>query len=296
MKTRSLSLALGMTLTIACAHARADVQLTALQRENLGIKTVTLTKSETAKTYTATALVLDATSLVTLLSDLRAAQSAATASRNELERVQQLHADENNVSLKVVEAARTQSVADAGHVNTLRAQLATWGPSIAAMPDAERDRLSADLAANRSALLRAELRQSGSAPFRQARVRILNREESWPALVIGLASQTASQGIGHAYLLRVDAASLQAGQVATAELIDTHKSVAGVKIPRSAIVRWQGSAWVFIETDGKFVRRLIRPVEWLDDGCLVQEDLQGQQLVVVGASMLLAAESTGAQE
>jgi hypothetical protein len=285
-----------MVLVIAYAPARADVQLTAQQRENLGIKVATLAKSEVSKTYTATAVVLDATPLVTLLSDLRAAQSAAAASHNELERVQQLHADEANVSLKVVEAARTQSVADAGRVNGLRSQLAAWGPGIAALTESDRERLSASLAANRSALLRAELRQGGAAQFRQARVRILDHEESWPAQVIGVGGQSVSQGIGHAYLLRVDAASLQAGQVATAELIDSRKSVAGVKIPRSAIVRWQGSAWIFIEAEGKFVRRLIHPVEWLDEGCLVQEELQGQSIVVVGASMLLAAESTGAAE
>jgi len=303
MKNYLVLLAMSTALAFTAGYAQAEVQLTAQQRDNLGIKTTVLTTTEVGRTYSATAQVLDATPLVTLLSDLRAAQVAAAASHSELERAQKLHADEANVSLKVVEAARTQSAADTGRVNALRVQLvSTWGRSVAALQEIERDRLIADLLASHASLLRAELRQSDNVvpQFRQARVHALdketlNNEASWPAQIIGLAAQ-APQGFGHAYLLRVNT-GLQAGQMFTAELIDPRKTTAGIKIPRSAIVRWQGSTWVFTDEENKFTRRIIHPLAWLDDGCLVQEDLQaGQHIVTAGAAMLLAAESTGATQ
>ena len=67
----------------------------------------------------------------------------------------------------------------------------------------------------------------------------------------------------------------------------------GVKVPLSALLRWQGSDWVFIETAANhFVRRRIVPVEWLDDGCLVANTLHaGERIVTVGAEVLLAADT-----
>jgi hypothetical protein len=299
MKNISVRVAISLLWIFACIPVHADMELTAQQRENLGIKTAALTKTEVGKTFLATAQVLDATPLVTLLSDLRAAQSTAAASNSEFERAKELHAAEATVSLKAVEAARAQSVADTGHVNALRAQLVSaWGTAVVAMPESEREHLVADLLASRASLLRAELRQdqNDTPQFKQARVRLLTQQQMWPAQVLGLAALTTAQSMGRAYLLRVGATPLQPGQVLAVELIDPRKAVSGIKVPRSAIVRWQGSTWVFIEAESKFTRHMIHPIEWLDDGCLVQEDLQaGQSIVTVGASMLLAAESTGAE-
>jgi hypothetical protein len=276
--------------------AQAEVTLESEQRESLDIQTVTLTTSQVPQTYSAIAQVLDAAPLITALRDLRAVQSAATASRNELERAEQLHAADGNVSRKVLEAARVQSLTDAGHADALRAQLlTTWGPAVAAMKESERDRLIAALLESRAVLVRAETRQTDRATIRSGKVRLVTGDEMLPAEVLGLSAGTAV-AIGQAYLLRVASSSLQAGQVLDVELQDAKQSLAGIVVPRTAIVRWQGDDWVYIETEpNHFTRKIIHPVAWPDDGCLVQKELEvGQSLVTVGGTMLLAVENSPA--
>src|SRR4051812_2522988 len=111
----SLKTIASVTLVVSNCFSQsfADVKLDDAERKNLAIEVVAPKTIQVARTYAITAQVLDATPLITLLSDLRAAQSTAQASRNEFERTERLHANEQNVSLKVVEAARAQSLTDA---------------------------------------------------------------------------------------------------------------------------------------------------------------------------------------
>jgi hypothetical protein len=286
-----------LALCLVCVHVRAEVQLTPAQRDSLGVKTIELVKVDVAKTYSATAQVLDATPLVNLLTDVRAAQAALAASSREADRSKELHAADATVSLKASEAARSQAMADESRLTTLRAQLnANWGRSVAAMSEGERDKLIADLLAGRRTLIKAELQQShrGDLKSLRARVHSFDSSESWNGDLLGVLPLGQSQGIGRSYLLGVKDASLQAGQILAAELEDAKQRTAGIIVPRSAVIRWNASTWVFIEEEAnKFVRQLIHPVEWTESGCLVHEDLQvGQHVVIEGAGLLLGTESS----
>ena len=297
MKHRILRVALCLA-PLAFSQANAEVTLTVEQRENLGIQTTVLATVQAPRTYSATAQVLDAAPLIVLLRDLRAAQSAAHASQLELERAEQLHAADANVSSKSLEAARVQSLADAGRADALRAQLLTaWGPALATMKERERERLIADLLDAKAVLLRAESRDGDRAAIRTGKVRLIAADEHFPAEVLGLAAAGA-QVVGRAYLLLVASTSLQAGQVLDADLEDSQKKVGGALVPRSAIVRWQGEDWVYIESDAnRFVRKSIHPVMWLDDGGIVPKELAaGQRLVAVGAAALLGVENAPAAQ
>ena len=72
----------------------------------------------------------------------------------------------------------------------------------------------------------------------------------------------------------------------------TGRAMRGVLIPQSAIVWWQGNAWVYQRTvPGRFVRRLVPTDTPLANGLFVSTGFSpGDQIVVRGAQMLLSEE------
>jgi hypothetical protein len=70
------------------------------------------------------------------------------------------------------------------------------------------------------------------------------------------------------------------------------QSMRGVLVPEQAIVRWHGSAWVYIEaSSGHFIRREIPTDTLLPGGILVSGGLSpGDQIVTTGAQTLLSEE------
>ena len=269
----------------------AEVKLTPEQRETLGIKIETPTSISVPRIIQASAQVLDPAPLITLLGDVHAAQIAAAGSRNELKRLARLHAEDLNASLKSVETARAQAATDSGRVATLRAQLATtWGRSLASLSDRERSELVDGLSDGRVSLVRADVVERGVAQFNPSIsvVRSLGDNERWTGKVLGRTMQAG--GIGAAYLLRVQT-DLQPGRVLVAQMQDAEHTQRGYKISRDAVIRWQGSDWVFVESgENNFTRQIVHPLQWLDDGVLVQDDLAHAKVVTVGGMMLLGAE------
>ena len=69
----------------------------------------------------------------------------------------------------------------------------------------------------------------------------------------------------------------------------TGRSVEAASIPASALVWWQGRAWVFIRAAGGDFERREVPVERLDAGSL-QAVAAGTEVVVQGAQALLSEE------
>jgi hypothetical protein len=287
-------------LAVCVVHsATAEVKLTAATRKNFGVEIVALATTSVPKTWHATAQVLDPAALIAQLSDIRAAELQAKTSRNEAERLSRLYEADSNISLKILEAARAQSAADRAKLDSLRAQWLTgYGRALAALGDSERERLSNDLLAGTAVLARAETLQSvpSAAVFKSGRVRELSGDASWNAQVLGPAA-LANQSMGNAYLLKIPAA-LQPGTLLEAELNDAKSTLQGIKVPRSAVIRWQGSNWAYVETEpNTFERVALTPVAWIDDGCLVQQGLTpGSKVVSVGAALLLAAETRSAEE
>jgi membrane fusion protein, multidrug efflux system len=67
---------------------------------------------------------------------------------------------------------------------------------------------------------------------------------------------------------------------------------AGVFVPRSAVVRFQGRAWVYLQTEEEsFVRRELAQAEPTDSGWFTSVGLAaGEHVVVEGAQVLLSEE------
>ncbi|MGD9842478.1 MAG: hypothetical protein AB7F79_06185 [Steroidobacteraceae bacterium] len=277
--------------------AQADVELNEATRANFGIATIAAEMAQVLRQWQASAQVLDASALVSILAETSAAQAAATASTSELKRVTALHQSGNNAALKTVEAARAQAIADHSRVTALQAQLlGSWGSSISRMTAAQREQLMQSILDGEVVLLRAELPGSTiTLSPRSVRLRFLSESNSINAKLLGAMPQTNSQSLGKAYLLSAptdDQSALQPGQVLSAELEDATRSVSGIKLPRAAVLRWQGQQWVYVEHEaGHYQRVAITVTQWLDEAVLVTADIKsGDKVVNRGAGLVLGAE------
>ncbi|HEX4002873.1 MAG TPA: hypothetical protein VHX36_09495 [Candidatus Acidoferrales bacterium] len=98
------------------------------------------------------------------------------------------------------------------------------------------------------------------------------------------------QGISLLYVIR-DHLGLAPGLNLIAR-IPVGRSMRGVLIPQSAIVWWQGNAWLYQQiAPGRFVRRLVPTDTPLANGLFVSTGFSpGDQIVVRGAQVLLSEE------
>ncbi len=114
------------------------------------------------------------------------------------------------------------------------------------------------------------------------------------AAVISIAPAVDPRLQGQSYLLRVPNGrlSLRPGLAVTAHLASTAPPRAGVVVPRSAIVRYEGKAWAYAqEGPDRFSRRPVATDEPVEAGWFVATGWrEGDRAVVVGGQMLLSEE------
>ena len=246
--------------------------------------------------------VLDPTPLVTLDGELAAAEAALAASRAEHERTLNLFKNGENLARKTLETAEAQFRADEIKADGLRrSALLEWGAAIAALDAAQRREFVEQLVRGEVSLVRVDI-LPGDALAEQpksARLLVLGREQQpvettniTPAADVD--AKTQAQG----FILRVDKAPfpLRPGMALTAWLELPEKPRAGFAIPRSAVLRHDGRAWVYVqEEEEKFVRKpvtLDTPLDgdkgWFvaEGGGIKADDL----LVTTGAQSLLSEE------
>jgi hypothetical protein len=284
----------GLLLFVTSRAMCAGVDLDPEQRNNLGIQTERPRVTSVARTWAAAAQVLDVAPLVTLLTELHSAETAANASAAELARTEQLHRNDTNVSLKSVEAARSQAATDAGRVAAARSQLfAAWGSGIASLSKQAREALLDQLLAARVALVRAEPTTAISDTTRIGRAQLQSLDESrtWNADLLGSLPQTNAPSVAGAFLFRVPA-NLPAGQILLARLNDSGAPARGLSVPVSAIVHWRGAEWIYEETQpNHFERREIQSGTSVAGRILIAgEPNESHAVVTIGSRALLAVE------
>ncbi len=118
-----------------------------------------------------------------------------------------------------------------------------------------------------------------------------------PAQLLGPAGGTDAQLQGQGFLLLVpaEAARLTPGTLITGFLRLPGEVEHGVTVPRSAIVRHEGEAFIYLATkEGEFTRKEIELEHATPGGWFVHEGLKaGEKIVVTGAQQLLSEESKG---
>jgi hypothetical protein len=293
----------------AATVARADaddekvkpVKLPAETQAKLGLKSEPLKAQTSAANLSGFVKVLDPGPLAQLDSDIDAADAAAQASQAEFQRSETLNKDGQTVAAKQVEAARAQARADATKLALLRRRVALeWGDGIARMSDRQRAQLLADVAAGRAALVRIDT-PSGEGlaglksveldlgPLGRVRATVLGTARSADPRLLSPGVIAAARGPG--------VRSLQTGLSAPVKLAAS-APVAGVLVPRAALLRSKGETWVYVRTAGdSFLRKEVEHGRSGQDGLFAPEGFKaGEQVVTQGAAALFAAETNVSED
>jgi hypothetical protein len=293
---RALSLALCLALASPALAATAMVlKMDGATQARLGVVTAPLVGVRKVASVSGFARVVDPVPLATLDSDIAATISALATSQAEANRTRILNAADQTVSRRVAETAAAQARADAAKLALLRRRLGLeWGPSLQTLSDARRSRLVVDIAAGRAALVRIDS-SSGLSNFRGTAVIDLGPAGTARAAILGPArvGDPRLQSTGLLALVSgPQAMRMGSGTVALATLA-SGAEVAGVVIPRAALLRTAGQTYAYVRRDaGSFERRPIVGAIADPAGLFVPAGFRpGEPVVVKGASQLFAAET-----
>ena len=281
----------------AAAEART-VELKPPQLAQIHLQ-VELARSETAVAEEiGLARTLDPTGFLSLNADLNVALATLATSGKEAARAHDLHDHGENASEQAVEAADFAAQRDRIQVDTARAKLrAAWGPILSA--DEMRARLAAALTGGES-LLRIDFGTGAALPAdgQGVALRSLTEADPHPTLpaaeILGAASAVDPQFQGRSFWALVRGETLPMGSSYAAVLPVKTSAGTVLTLPEKALVRDQGSTYVYLQTSpGKFSRcriEVLRPV-----GARVGVTGIGaaDRVVVVGAQQLLSAELGG---
>ena len=296
---RAWAFAAGLTCGFAAYGPPAGAAGLSLDRQvqgHLGVVTQKLAATHRASEIDAFAKVLDPGPLAQLVSDLQTAQAAAVASKAEAERSAALNKADGGVSAKDVETAVAQARSDALKVQALRARLGLeWGPGIARMSDAQRDRLVKALADGTAALVHVDTHHNaGQAGARSVRIDV--GADSVGGAVIGPARVAESRLQSSGLIVEVSgkaAIQLSVGLTQSAHIVSASPQT-GFILPRAALIRFRGSDWAYVRAGPtRFERRLVLNPLPQDNGFFVTGGFSpGEEVVVQGAAALFASEQT----
>lgn len=278
----------------------AALTLSAEVQQHMGLATQRLVLSGRTGEIDAFAKVLDPGPLAQLAVDLKTAEAAAAASKAEAERAKALNASGGGVSAKDAETAVAQAQADALKVAFLRRRFGLeWGPGVARMTLAQRDRLVAALSKGSAALVHVDSHSNeGQAGARYVRIDI--GDAAVRGRVVGPARAAEPRLTSSGLIVEVDGPSailLSVGLTLSAH-IESASPQQGVVLPRAALIRFRGSQWAYVRTGpNTFERRLVPEPVPQEDGFFVAGGFaRGEEVVVRGAANLFAAEQNTSPE
>lgn len=291
------------------ASGESVITLDAKTQARIGLKTETPAPMQWQPEMKAYGRVLDFTPLMDLIMDLGRAEMTFDSSHQELERARQLKKD-NNISERAFQEAEANYRQNNAAVGSIYFKIqSAWGKKIAELtgpiivpPGTPRkpDELLMKFP-DAAVLIRVDLpageRLDNSAP--SARIVPLT-ENVAPISAVGfdklptLDPQTQQQG----FLLMADQSPtnrLTPGEAVTAFIKTPGEPVSGVVVPAGAVLRHEGKAWVYVQTEtNQFVRTEIPLDRLTDNGWFVSEHLSATNRVVVsGAQTVLSAELSG---
>ncbi|MDB6124400.1 MAG: hypothetical protein JWQ71_3393 [Pedosphaera sp.] len=237
--------------------------------------------------------VLDPAPLAGLINELASAQAAFTVSSKELERLKILK-EQGNTSERALQAVEAAAARDRLLIQSAKDRLElSWGKIIVGQND-----LTAfvqSLTSLETALVRVDLPAGQALKSAPANARIISLsgssvEAQLVSMATGVDPQT--QGQGFIFAVKPNEARLRPGEAVTGYLKVSGEPLAGVVIPRDAVVRTEGQGWVYVQTgDEAFTRKEIvldHPVEggWF----LTKGVAANDRVVVIGSQSLLSEE------
>src|SRR5262249_38248418 len=242
--------------------------------------------------------VLEPSALAAPVDEREAARAAFDAADREYRRVQTLQRGNSNASERDLEAARATFERDRATFRAAEARLvAVWGREAEDRHDLSA--LAQSLVAREAAVARIDLPLGTVLPCRPTAGRVAAPVEAGAAPVdatlLGVAPDTDPTTQGRGFLLLIERPPWPPGTALTGWLVLPGASQVGVDVPRAAVVRHAGRAFVYVQiADETFTRREVRLDRPSGDGWFVVGGLAaGERLVVMGAQQLLSAELAG---
>jgi multidrug efflux pump subunit AcrA (membrane-fusion protein) len=244
--------------------------------------------------------VFDPAPLAALMNELATARTAEVASSNELARLKILEA-QGNAAARAVQAAEAAALRDQLAVQSDKERLVlSWGKALSELK--ELPELSKTLASLDSTLVRIDL-PIGQKLKEPAGARIeslanVGCDAEYLGLVPSVDSQM--QGRGFLFLVRSNTSQLAPGEAVVGYLKVPGEPLHGVLVPRQAVVRNEGSGWVYVLNSGTgeaFTRTQIPLDRAVEGGWFVGEGLTATNYIVIdGAQQLLSIEQHGGGE
>jgi hypothetical protein len=273
-----------------------SITIDAPSQARMGLTTQILSSGRQSAQIDAFAKVLDPGPLAQLESDLLAAEAAAAASNAEAQRARALFGSGGGVALKDVETAEAQAAGDASRLDLLRRRVGLeWGPGVARLSPSRRAQLLRDLAAGTAALVHVDTPSNeGQAGARTVDIDVGTGDQSVHGMVLGpaRAAEPRLQSSGLIVEVRGESAVLLSVGLTQSAHINSTSAVTGVVIPRSAVIRFQGSDWAYVRLGPtRFERRLIQNPIPQDKGLFASAGFEaGESVVDRGAAELFAVE------
>ena len=272
------------------------VKLDKEAQEKAGLQLAPVEAATLPAEIEASGRVLDPAPLAALLVESATARTMLEASRKELERLKIL-AQDQNTSARALDAAAAAVQRDQIAVDAAGLKLVTgWGRAIAGQQDLSA--FVAPLAAQEAALIRLDvpLGEALKDPPTGVRIAALTTPESpADAQFLGAAPSADPQTQGQGFLCLVKASAFVPGAAVTGWLVLPGQPAQGVLVPRAALVRHEGEAFVYVQTaDQLFLRKEVELHHPTAKGWFIDEGLKpGDKVVIVGAQQLLSEELKG---
>lgn len=217
----------------------------------------------------------------------------------EWNRTEALYADSQSVSTKTLQEAEAayrldQSASDADTVTLVTIAASArqnWGPEIAAWVTSGSDQLQR-LFDGTEVLIQVTLPPDSRLASRPTAVTVLSPHGSaLPARVVSSAGRADPRVQGQSYFAIARRGPDLFPGMNVGVTVPGDRQVRGSLIPDSAVVWWQGKAWVYLaRTPATFVRHEISDATRLGRGLLATDIPSTTLLVVAGAQALLSEE------
>lgn len=227
------------------------------------------------------------------------AKASVEVARKDYQRLNLLHNDDRNVSDKVFQAGAAALASEQANLQAAQVALqSTASGVLQGYGEAIAGWLASD-----AAILRRLLRQqdvllqitfpidaAGGAPPKTIRVQAAENVFV-SATLVGRSPRIDPRLQGISYFYVAPGQALVPGMNVQA-FLPTAREATGVVVPRSAVVWWQGKAWVYVQrTPDHFARVEVPADRPVKDGFFVRTDLQpNDQVVTTGAQLLLSEE------
>ncbi len=294
-------------------HGNGELSLDKETQNQSGIVTKKLSAFSSKAKVKAFGQVLDAQSLIELTNsyataeaDVQKSSARLGVSRKEYNRVKALFEYNKNVSEKDLQSAEANYISDKADNRAATANLfglkgeirQQWGSVITNWISNSSGMIS-EIVDHKVLILQITVPPeiSGSEPPQIADLQTPSGKII-EANLVSRSPKTDPRVQGISYFYRIPADGVLSSGMNVVAYLPEGKKVEGVVIPDSAVVWWNGNAWVYVKEDqNKFVRQEISTSDRVRRGWFVSGVMMpGDEIVVKGAQLLLSSEESFGQE